>query len=98
MTIAYPLRVFLDCSTAHLSPSSRAYLDQRCDRDDLVARTPYGWFVWAEEPPDDSVPADLAAIMAQARRLDAEYVLFDCDAPENPALPVFDDTDPDDPG
>jgi len=90
MTIAYPLRVFLDCSTAHLSPSSRTYLNTRRERDDLVARTPHGWFVWAEEAPDDGVPADLASVMAHARSLAAEYILFDRDAPENSSLPVFD--------
>lgn len=93
MTVAYPLRVFFDCSTAHLSPSSRSYLDARCERDDLIARTPYGWFVWAEEVPDEGVPADLAGVMAHARSLTAEYILFDCDAPENPSLPAFDWSD-----
>lgn len=29
----YPLRLFLDCSTAHLSPAARAYVD----RTDVVA-------------------------------------------------------------
>lgn len=90
MTVAYPLRVFFDCSTAHLSPSSRSYLDARCERDDLVARTPYGWFVRAEEAPDDDVPADLVGVTAHARTLAAEYILFDCDAPEHPSLPAFD--------
>lgn len=36
------------------------------------------------------MPADLASIMAHARSLAAEYILFDRDAPENPSLPAFD--------
>jgi len=87
MTVAYPLRLFLDCSTAHLSPAARAYVD----RTDVVASpTPYGWFVWASEEPGDGVPSDLMAIMAHARSLGAEYVNFDCDADEIDGLQTFD--------
>lgn len=91
MSVTYPLRLFFDCSTAHLSPASRGYLEHRsaCS-EELIARTPYGCFLWAGDDPADEVPADLAAIMAHARALDADYILFDRDAPENDALPVFD--------
>ncbi len=32
MTIAYPLRIFFDCSTAHLSPASRDHLGDQVQR------------------------------------------------------------------
>src|SRR3546814_5063871 len=64
MSVAYPLRLFLDCSTAHLSPIARTYLDAG---DGIASTTSYGWFVYASEEPDDAVPADLAFIMAHAR-------------------------------
>ena len=91
MSVTYPLRLFFDCSTAHLSPASRAYLDAHAEvRDEMIASTPYGWFVWAasEEIADD-IPVDLADIMRHARGLDADYVLFDADAEVNAALPTF---------
>lgn len=92
MTPTYPLRLFFDCSTAHLSPETRRDLDARAaNSEDLVAATPFGWFVWAEEHRRSDLPNDLSAIMAAARRLGAEYILFDRDAPQNDALPVFEE-------
>lgn len=88
----YPLRLFFDCSTVHLTQSTRDRLDQMAEGGEvLTASTPYGWFVWAEEDPQPDLPDELAAIMAHARSKGAEYILFDCDAPENPGLPVFED-------
>ena len=87
MTVTYPLRLFLDCSTAHLSPAARGYVDAG---DGIASPTRYGWFVYASEEPDESVPSDLAAIMKYARSLGAEYVNFDCDASEIGDLPTFD--------
>lgn len=87
MTVAYPLRLFLDCSTSHLSPAARAYVD----RTDVVSSpTPYGWFVWASEEPGDDVPPELVAIMNHARSLGAEYINFDADADEIDGLATFD--------
>lgn len=87
MPVAHPLRLFLDCSTAHLSPDARAWL---AAGEGLVAPTPHGWFVWCEAEPDERVPPDLVAIMRHARDREADYILFDADAPEIAALPVFD--------
>ncbi len=42
MSIAYPLRIFLDCSTAHRSPTARAFIDSG---EPFASPTPYGWFV-----------------------------------------------------
>ncbi|MBB6193172.1 hypothetical protein FHS51_003428 [Sphingobium wenxiniae] len=87
MTVTYPLRLFLDCSTAHLSPAARTYLDRM---DVISSPTPYGWFVWASEEPGDDVQPDLVAVMTRARALGAEYINFDRDADEIDELPTFD--------
>jgi len=87
MSVTAPLRLFLDCSTAHLSPAARDYIDRA---DVIASSTPYGWFVWASEEPGEDVPPDLAAIMAHARSLGADYIHFDRDADEIDELPVFD--------
>ena len=48
MNVAHPLRAFLDCSTAHLSAASRAYLAEHAAKgDEMIAATPYGWFALA---------------------------------------------------
>ena len=88
--VSYPLRVFFDCSTAHLSEASSTYLNVHADQgDELVAATPYGWFIWVGEGDLDNLPADLVRITEYARRLGAEYILFDRDAPEDEALARF---------
>jgi len=95
----YPLRLFFDCSTAHLSADTRTYLDERADAtahgDALAAwasRTPFGWFVYADaEPDEEEFPPDLVGIMRHARNRGAEYILFDADAPPNPDLPTFEE-------
>jgi|GEM_PF-1850289 len=93
--IAYPLRLFLDCSTAHLSTASRQWLDAHAAcGDELIASTPYGWFLWVGEGEPEDEPADLATIKAHARCLGAEYLLFDRDAPESASLPTFHETEP----
>lgn len=92
--VDYPLRLFFDCSTAHLSTPSREWLDMHAARgDELIASTPYGWFMWVDEGKGEDEPADLAMIKAYARSLGAEYILFDRDAPESSALPTFDDAE-----
>ena len=96
MTVTYPLRLFFDCSTAHLTRETRNWLDERAvdaaahrsARIDAPSATPFGWFLWAERVPGAEVPLDLARIMRHARKLGAEYVLFDCDAPESADLPL----------
>src|SRR3546814_12440576 len=92
MTAFPALRSFLDCSTAHLSPAARDHLDMvAASRSEMVAATPYGWFLWAgQDGVDDRMPDTLTAILAYARTLAADYVLFDADAPLSPALPTYD--------
>jgi hypothetical protein len=89
------VRKFLDISTAHLRPSTRA----------AVANQPtgltvhphpdgYGWFVYVSEdepePGDAAIEfEDLAACIDRARALDCDYILFDCDAELDDTLPTY---------
>jgi hypothetical protein len=95
------IRAFLDVSNGHLSPETWAWLDAQTtdeavrDPDNKVGtellggRTRYGWLVYAHEHATEPVPADLVAVMRLARGLGCEYVLFDCDAPPTPDLPLL---------
>ena len=99
MTVTYPLRAFFDCSTIHLSAATRRWLDENAveaaTRQRAVinapSATPFGWFLYAAEPPYHGEPPDLIAVMRHARAKGAEYILFDADAPPNKALPVFEE-------
>jgi hypothetical protein len=96
------LRRFLDASAGHLTPETCAWLDRAFDDDALRdprnhaagqlagGRTRYGWFVYApEDPRAVALPEDLASVLRHARRLGAEYVLFDCDATPLLELPTL---------
>ncbi|WP_298962340.1 hypothetical protein [uncultured Methylobacterium sp.] len=84
----HPVRLFLDLSTAHLSPATHAWLDELCkdvrrgDPGAWASCTPFGWFVWAHDQESDlsEFPEDLQACLRKAQALGAEYVLFDRDA------------------
>lgn len=97
MKVAYPLRLLFDCSTAHLSQVTQRWLDERAveattrrlSSTNAPSATPFGWFVYAAEPPFHDEPPDLVAVMRHARAQGAEFVLFDAEAPENPALLAF---------
>lgn len=93
MTVTYPLRPFFDCSTAHLSPSTRSWLEASVAAGErMIAPTPFGWFLWCgEEQVEPEMPADLAHVLRHAAALGAEYILFDADAPSSPDLPSFED-------
>lgn len=95
------VRAFLDVSSGHLSSDTWDWLDAHTtdaavrDPDSRLAaellggRTRYGWFVYAHERPTGPVPADLVAALRLARGLGCAYVLFDCDAPPTPELPLL---------
>lgn len=90
MSVTYPLRLLFDCSTAHLWPAPRDYLDSHAlARDEMIVSTPYDWFVWCGDEIEEDVPADLATVIRHARALDADYILFDADAEMSDALPTF---------
>jgi hypothetical protein len=95
------MRQFLDVSSGHLTPETWMWLDRQFD--DGVLRDPnhhiagqlaggktrHGWLVCAPEDPVADVPPDLHAVLSDARRRGAEYVLLDCDAVADQNLPVL---------
>lgn len=98
------LRKFLDASTAHVSEESAKWLDEQgrlaaavnTDDDEHpaihVGRLVTGWFFYADPedaPSADPVPADVVALMREARKRGCHYVLLDRDAPEIDGLPVY---------
>ena len=94
-------RTFMDCSSAHLSPETWAWLDTQLADDRLRdpghgmagllagGRTRYGWLVFVPEDADERLPADLAQVCEIAGKRDAAYVLFDCGALPDQDLPVL---------
>jgi hypothetical protein len=90
------VRTMLDISTAHVSKSTKEWLEAEaisaaCEHASsiLIGGTQYGWFFYAQEEADQSLPPDLVAIMVHARSLGCEYVLLDADAPVCEPLQVF---------
>jgi hypothetical protein len=90
------VRPFLDVSTGHLSPRTRALLDDPASIPVLpssVLRGEHGWLVYV---PEEAVqphiwPQDLEDVLAHARHQGCDYVLFDADGPRHDALPWFDE-------
>ena len=101
MTVTYPLRIFFDCSTVHLSAAACRWLDENAVEAatrqlspiSAPSATPFGWFLYAAGPPYHGEPPDLVAVMRHARAKGAEYILLDADAPPNNELPVFEEAD-----
>jgi hypothetical protein len=84
------VRPFLDISTGHLSPATRAALDAT-PLDELggtVLRGQYGWLAHTGHVVGFE---DLDGVLAYASREGCDYVMFDRDGPLHPALPWFED-------
>ena len=98
---------FLDLSTAHVSPTSRLWLEGQAlagaverGPSHTVAAYAEGWWVWVpqdfgdEEPLKqyrDRIPADLNAPLMLAHKLGCYYVRFDADGDVDDSLPVVRD-------
>jgi hypothetical protein len=88
---------YLVLSTAHVRCSTGQLLDQwaklsATEQPLPVASTHYGWFIATRLVEGDAakrLPAELPPILAFARALDCDHVLFDCDGPEIAALTQF---------
>lgn len=101
--LKYPLRAFLDLSTAHLSPETGQWLIDLdwATRGPCGGQTQFGWIMYAHDEntdwpsaphaPEGEYPADLWAIFQYARKVGADYVLFDADAPTLDELPSYND-------
>lgn len=86
------LRTFLDLSTEHMKPETADMLEKTEWKDWPVSgsRTAHGFFIYAHDSDDGSIPADLWTVMCFARECGADYILFDCDAATVVGLPTFD--------
>jgi len=93
------VRKFLDLSTAHLDEEDRRLLDLFSVPDSkagpMAVNTIYGWFMWAAEDcyEDNNLSENLIRICKHARKHRCDYIMFDCDAEVDPALPVFEKVD-----
>ncbi|MDQ0301386.1 hypothetical protein [Ancylobacter polymorphus] len=87
------VRRFLDLSTAHMKPRTRA--EWGLAAPGHVHPTEYGFFVWAGDHEDDETdegwPPEVTACRRFARSLGCDYLLFDGDADTVEGLEVFDD-------
>jgi hypothetical protein len=90
---AVPIRPFLDLSAAHLTTATRELLDDSDPRatPSTMLRGPHGWMVHvASDPSLWRWPEDMAGVLAHARSMSCDYILFDADGPILDALPVHD--------
>lgn len=95
------IRMFLDISTGHLGKESRSYLEYGAVWP-TVYDFDYGWLVHvpagdlAQSATDQeaSVPRALMACLRHAQSLGCDYIMFDADAGDDPALEWFEDGQP----
>jgi hypothetical protein len=92
-----PVRQFLDLSTAHLRPTTRAmWTECFCPRSFLVTALfgEHGWMIHVPETNNDwdyRGGTEMFAAFDLARKFGCEYILFDADAPTFTELPTFED-------
>lgn len=82
-------RKMLQISTGHVAEATAKGLDKR-QINILTIKHEHGWFVWVDDQPDDSVPADLVACLNVARQNGCSWINFDCDSEKVPDLQLFD--------
>lgn len=88
----HPRRVFLDISTAHLSPETIDVLDMSQIEAWPVSggRMRDGYFIYAhDEDSENNIPDDLWNCCVKAREMECEYIMFDRDAPELDGLATY---------
>lgn len=83
-------------STAHVRVEIARLLGEwaklpAADQPLAIASTQYGWFVATREPLDRTanVPLEIGSVLAFGRAHDCDYILFDCDGPEEASLPIY---------
>lgn len=89
---------FIALCTSHLTKETADYLTVTNHEDWPYAGGPYagyGWFFYAHDENnsligEQSIPADLWAVMTYARKQGCSYVLFDRDADTTEELPTYD--------
>lgn len=90
----HEIRKMLVLSTAHVPPQFR----EGSVPGVVLYGQEYGFLMWVPDEPIESseggaVPTqdDFLNIQTYARLLDCDYVMFDCDGPEQADLPTFED-------
>jgi hypothetical protein len=97
------VRKVLVCSTGHVSPETRAWLDGESAKvvalqSDPKAEYPNlhlfpnvnGWMFWADEDPDgNGWPAEIVALMKRAREEGADWVDLDSAGDKLDDLPFW---------
>jgi hypothetical protein len=97
------VRKMLVCSTSHVSPETRDWLDAESAKILPLHRTGidnprpaihvfpnvHGWMFWADEDPTKTWPAEIIALMNKARELGADWVDLDCDGDQIDGLPTW---------
>jgi hypothetical protein len=99
------VRKVLVCSTAHVSPETRDWLNEQGLRTAMVyQRSPkdfdawpdipimssvYGWQFYAQEDPDFSLPHEVLELMKLAREREADWVELDSDGDVIYGLPTW---------
>lgn len=87
----------LTISTAHISPKTRALLDEPQDIEVLdkavvYKKGEYGWFIYpTEHAGTHPLPADLQACIDFTKAHGCSVLCLDRDGYEIPDLPVYDD-------
>lgn len=89
----YPRKLaVLDISTAHLKPETATLLDKAPLDQWPVAggKTQYGYYIYAHDENDGSIPPELWECCRFARKHGCEYLYFDRDADTYKELASFD--------
>ena len=92
--------IYLDISTAHLTPATREWLDENTPAQpkcSAITIAPYEYGCFTSVPSDQEriaeleCPDDLKGVLAHARKEGCDVVRFDSDADVVDGLPVFED-------
>lgn len=88
------VRKILDLCTSHV-PEHIAESVKAVEGIVAVMSSEYGWLMWVPQGANwrdefPECPPECARIIDYARSHGCSYVMFDCDAEEDPALPTWD--------
>lgn len=79
------IKSFVTLSTAHVSAETANSLDH----DPCYFTGDYGWFVYAHDENDGTIPDDLWRVMCWAKAQNIHHILFDRDAEAISELPTY---------
>jgi len=81
----------MDLSTSHITQATSEQL-VLLDPIKSIYAAPhdFGWFVYVPDDIEPDTPHDLVKVFEYARRNKCSWIKFDCDAPVDEELPVYD--------